>query len=304
MPPKLWAVTITLVRSLRCRIHISLTLRPGSNHEMTPLTKNDDQSQNESQGSLDPEVLQECGRIDKVLDGIKNRQLKTIQQLQQSSLHNPDSSESRKAQFDSISSEIMGKYREEVVAVRRLRSQDKPGSKNSGQINRVHNKLEDAIRNYRSMDLEFQKKLREQMARQYRIVRPEASEAEIQDAVESEGQQQVFSQALMQSNRRGQAQSAMSAVEDRHKEIQKIADQMVDLANLFEELNTLVELQEAPVANIEMKAEEVVENMDKGNEQIGTAIKSARNARKWKWWCLGIVGMLPRTFFRLNTNQY
>jgi syntaxin 1B/2/3 len=49
--------------------------------------------------------------------------------------------------------------------------------------------------------------------------------------------------------------------------------------------------QEAAVTNIEMKGEEVVEHMDKGNEQIGTAIVHARNTRKWKWWCLCITSM-------------
>ncbi|TVY34390.1 Protein SSO2 [Lachnellula subtilissima] len=263
----------------------------GSNLELEPLTKTNDGFQNESQGGLSMVVLNECKRIDEVLDNVKKGQLATIKQLQQSSLHNPDSSETGKA-FDKTSSEIMGIYRDLVVDVRLLKSQEKPGSQNSAQIKRVNKKLQDAIQDYRVMDVEFQRKLQEQMARQYRIVRPDASEEEIQKAVGNQGQQQVFSQALMQSNRRGQAQSAMSAVEDRHKEIQKIEAQMIDLAQLFEDLNALVVLQEAPVANIEMKGEEVVENMDKGNAQIGTAIKSARNARKWKWWCLGIVVLI------------
>ena len=129
------------------------------------------------------------------------------------------------------------------------------------------------------------------MARQYRIVRPEASEAEVRRAVEDNTEQQVFSQALMQSNRRGQAQSTLNAVESRHQEIQKVGRQMEELAELFEDMQNLVVQQEAAVVNIEMKGEEVVENMDKGTEQIGVAIKSARNARKWKWWCLGISSM-------------
>lgn len=52
------------------------------------------------------------------------------------------------------------------------------------------------------------------------------------------------------------------------------------------------------MTKIEVRGEEVVENVDKCTEkigtamEIGTAIQSAMNARKWKWWCLGICGML------------
>ena len=160
------------------------------------------------------------------------------------------------------------------------------------------------------MDSTFRKKLQEQMARQYRIVRPEASEAEVREAVEDTSNQQVFSQALLQSDRRGQSKSALNAVQDRHKAIQKIESQMIELAELFQDMEQLVVQQEAAVVDIEMKGEEVVENMDKGTQEIGVAIKSARNARKWKWYCLGICGMFcllpffpPLPFYHIS-NQY
>ena len=77
---------------------------------------------------------------------------------------------------------------------------------------------------------------------------------------------------------------------------------MMELAELFQDMDNLVVQQEAAVVNIEMKGEEVVENMDKGTEQIGVAIQSARNARKWKWWCLGIVGKFLYTFLENSAN--
>jgi syntaxin 1B/2/3 len=78
-------------------------------------------------------------------------------------------------------------------------------------------------------------------------------------------------------------------VRERSNAIQAIAKQMGELAQLFQDMENLVVQQEAAVVNIEQKGEEVVENMDKGTEQIGVAIKSARNRNKLKWWCLGIT---------------
>lgn len=64
---------------------------------------------------------------------------------------------------------------------------------------------------------------------------------------------------------------------------------MVELAQLFQDLDTIVMEQEPMIANIEQKGEEVHENVVKANEEIGGAIEKARSARRKKWWCLLIV---------------
>jgi syntaxin 1B/2/3 len=99
----------------------------------------------------------------------------------------------------------------------------------------------------------------------------------------------------MQSNRVGQARQALSAVQDRHAALQKIEQQMVELAQLFQDMDTLVVQQDVAVAQIEQKGEEVVENLDKGNEEIAVAVETAKKTRKKKWICLGIVGECNRT---------
>jgi syntaxin 1B/2/3 len=61
---------------------------------------------------------------------------------------------------------------------------------------------------------------------------------------------------------------------------------MVELAQLHEDLNRAVNEQEPFVADIERKGKEVHDNVTKGNEEIGTAIVSARSRNRKKWWCL------------------
>jgi syntaxin 1B/2/3 len=63
---------------------------------------------------------------------------------------------------------------------------------------------------------------------------------------------------------------------------------MVELAQLFQDLDQIVQEQEPLVADIEQKGEEVRENVTKGNEEIGTAIVSARSRNRKKWWILFI----------------
>lgn len=263
---------------------------PGQNVEMASLAQNGSQP---ARGQDPNAILNECRAIDQGIDEIK-QSLSNLAMLQQRSLDDPDSSANSQTnrQLDAIASETMGMYRNFAGRIKAIKQQPESGSpKNAPQLGKIDRKLKTAIQEYQSMDSGYRKKLQDQMARQYRIVRPDASEAEVREAIEDTSNQQVFSQALMQSNRQGQSRAALAAVENRHAAIQKIESQMIELAELFQDMEALVVQQEAAVVNIEMKGEEVVENMDKGTQEIGVAIQSAKNARKWKWWCLGITRM-------------
>ena len=105
---------------------------------------------------------------------------------------------------------------------------------------------------------------------------------------------------LLQGDRRGQSQSALRAVEDRHTAIQKIESQMIELAQLFQDMETLVVQQEPMIQDIEQKGEEVTVNVEKANEEISGAITKARSRNRKKWWCLLIVStsnVLPELSF-------
>ena len=94
---------------------------------------------------------------------------------------------------------------------------------------------------------------------------------------------------LLSSDRRGQAQSSLRNVKERHDAIQKIERQMVELAQLFTDLDAIVVQQEPLVTDIERKGEEVHDNVVKANVEIGGAIDKARSRNRKKWWCLLIV---------------
>lgn len=67
---------------------------------------------------------------------------------------------------------------------------------------------------------------------------------------------------------------------------------MVELAQLFQDMDAAVIEQEPAVANVEGKTEETVVNLDQGNKHLDGAVVKARSARKKKWICFWIVGKL------------
>ena len=101
---------------------------------------------------------------------------------------------------------------------------------------------------------------------------------------------------LMNRDRRGESRQVLGAVRDRHEAIQKIERQMVELAELFNDMERMVVEQEPMVNAIETGAEETHTNVQQANTELHTATNSARAARKKKWICFWIVGMFRQRF--------
>ncbi|TFB02838.1 Syntaxin-like protein [Trichoderma ghanense] len=259
----------------------------GNAVEMAPLTQNAGGMARE-----DPNAIRnECRDISNSVRQVESN-LEQIKVLQSRVLSDVDSSSSSQSnrQLDALTTETMATYRALADRVRAVKSKPEGRSAmNSGHVDRVDREVKAVITKYQTVESEFQAAVKQQMGRQYRIVRPEATEEEVQAAVDGTGNSQIFSQALMQSDRQGRARAALSAVQDRHKELLKIEQQMTELFQLMQDLDTLVVQQDAAIVQIEQKGEEIVDNLDKGNEEIAVAVTTARATRKKKWICLGIV---------------
>ncbi|RYP64955.1 hypothetical protein DL771_008524 [Monosporascus sp. 5C6A] len=157
------------------------------------------------------------------------------------------------------------------------------------QVNTIKNEFERELHNYQTEESSFRQRYRDQIARQYRIVNPDASEDEVRQATEADwGNEGVFQTAL-RSNRVGQASNILGNVRARHNELQRIEKTLLELSAMFQDLAVLVEQQEPAVQQAEQNAENTTKYIDQGNVHVDKGITSARNARKYKWWCLLVV---------------
>ena len=237
-------------------------------------------------------ILNECRAVDQAIDEIE-ADLQRLKGLQSRYLADTNSSAQSplRVEVDRTGENIMTKYRGLVSRVKGIKQQPESGNpRNAPQVGKVDRRLKTAINQYQQVEREFRKASQDQMARQYRIVRPDASDAEVREAVEDPNNQQIFSSALIQSDRRGEAQTVARNVSQRHEDIQKIERQMIELAQLFQDLEALVVQQEPAVTQIEQRGEEVTEHVAKANVELEGAVVKAQAARRKKWICLGIVG--------------
>jgi len=249
---------------------------------------------NNMNGSDPNRILNECTQVAAEVDELDARQ-ERLKQLQQAALNSTDTSDDSRAQkaLTAESDALLKDYRGLVARTKRLKQDKESGNpRNAPQVGRVDRKVKTSMNQFQQLDSSYRKQLQERIQRDYRIVRPDASDAEVREATQDPGQQ-VFSQALISSDRRGEAQSTAQNVRNRHNAIQKIEKDMVQLAEMFQDLDALVIQQEAAVTQIEQRGEEVTDHVAKGNTELDGAVKKARAARKKKFICLGIGGKSP-----------
>ena len=65
---------------------------------------------------------------------------------------------------------------------------------------------------------------------------------------------------------------------------------MIELAQLFQDMEAAVVTQEPAIENIEGKTENTVENLNQGNKHLDGAVVKARSARRKKWILFWILG--------------
>merc|ERR1711939_421175 len=106
------------------------------------------------------------------------------------------------------------------------------------------------------------------IARQYRIVNPEATDSEVQEAADADwGNEGVFQTAL-KTNRTATANTVLGAVRARHNDIQKIEATLIQLNQLMEDLATAVVLQDEPIQQTEQHTENVKKDTEAGNVSV------------------------------------
>ncbi|KAK4241007.1 t-SNARE [Achaetomium macrosporum] len=160
------------------------------------------------------------------------------------------------------------------------------------QFESLNGDFKDTIQRFLEEERQYKQRYREQIARHYRIVNPDATEEEVQQAADADwGDESIFQTAL-RTNRSGQASAVLGAVRARHNDLVKIEKSILELLDLLDILNQQIVQQGAVVEQIADQAEKTTGHLNKANEEIEQGVRSARRARKLKWWCLGVVVLI------------
>ncbi|KEI38637.1 uncharacterized protein L969DRAFT_50175, partial [Mixia osmundae IAM 14324] len=164
------------------------------------------------------------------------------------------------------------------------------------QTARIKDKFIQTVQRYQQVELVHRQQSKNRLARQYKTVNPDLSDQEVQaavrDAFEGGEGQQIFAQAFRNTNRVGAVRSAAAAVEQRHQDIQRIEKTLTELAQLFNDMATLIEQQDVQIVQIEQQAEFASKEVETAQQELVKGKVSAKGARSKRKCCAGIFAAI------------
>jgi len=230
-------------------------------------------------------ILNKCKEMNDSIQDLKVKREGQLALAQNALLDSSTGKEDQSARqsLDYIEDDINNTFRYLRDQMKKIKQT--PGSGDARvqtQIDVTSRKLRREIELYQKAQVEFQRKLKDQVRRRYEIANPNASPDQIDQGVQNVllGQEQTFQVA---GDRTRQANDAKQAAMERSAAIRKIEQDMIELGRLYQEVAELVQQQEPAVEQINRGAEDVVDNVNSANKQLGSAVTSARKARKLKW---------------------
>lgn len=135
------------------------------------------------------------------------------------------------------------------------------------------------VRAYGDVQSAYQNSSRERLARQCKVVRPDLTDDEIKAVVET-GDDAVFRDAILEHDLRDRARQALSYVENKHNDIVRLNNSIMELHQLFVDMSTLVANQSELIDQIEDNCNTAAEYTAQGVTAIRQAAVIQKKSRK------------------------
>ncbi|KAI8608408.1 t-SNARE, partial [Chytriomyces sp. MP71] len=183
------------------------------------------------------------------------------------------------AKLEQVTSETEGLVKQTKDGIKILaKSKRGPRDIRSQEYQTALKKLNKAAQEFQNVQNAVKAARRSQITRQYKIAKPNATDDEIREAVDS-GRSDVFSKAMLSSSVADQ-QRVLGEVEKRNRDLQQLTQSITQLFELMQELNFMINTQQEFLDLAEERVDKAIFEVEAGNQQLTYANQSATSARK------------------------
>jgi len=187
-------------------------------------------------------------------------------------------------------SDVRNKLKEMDQDIKKASKQEKGSAQYRIKTNMhqtLTRKFLELMKEYQEVQTKYKNKYREKIERQYRIVKPNATQEEIDEAIDS-GSVQPFQQSLLDNKKHEAAKDALAYIESKHKDILRIEQSIQELHQLFLDMAILVEAQGELIDQIEYNVSQSVAYTKEGVKELRKANRMQKKSRK-KMYCIVIL---------------
>ncbi|GAM21329.1 hypothetical protein SAMD00019534_045040 [Acytostelium subglobosum LB1] len=146
----------------------------------------------------------------------------------------------------------------------------------------------DLLNKYTEVQKDYKTKCEDKITRQYKL-------EEIRAAVESGDSSKVFTDRLLYTHLHTEAKNALSYVQQRHRDLQRLGQSLVELHQLMLDMAILVKVQGEKLESIEQDINSAVKDTGEGvHKHLPKALKYQKKGRKKMYilLCIVTVGLI------------
>lgn len=243
--------------------------------------------------------LEDVNDIDAALVNLKDSVQET-KRLQASVLSTPSSNKklhTELAKSNAQSRELSANVRKLIQDLRQ--KYDERAAKNSAnesgaseqvvrnQLERLTSELKETVNEWHTVQAAYGDKVKERLKREYSIVGESKTDKELNDLLNSDEPHSVFTQDVIREIQ--EAQSVLDQVKEREKEIRSLEKSIVEVHELFTDMQILVEEQGEVINRVETNVENTRENVAAGVVKLKQAKAYRKKSRRKKLIIAGIV---------------
>ena len=147
----------------------------------------------------------------------------------------------------------------------------------------------DIMRKYQKVQEHYQEKYRAQLQRQYLIVKPGASKAELAELTRDPEalKVQVFAMSVREDSKK-----TLSQMKDRLQDMQNIEKSILELGQLFLQMQDLVVSQGEIINRIEYNVDQIEDYTAQASKNMDSALENQKAIQKKKWYITLIVAVV------------
>ncbi|CAK4825721.1 unnamed protein product [Aphanomyces euteiches] len=188
-----------------------------------------------------------------------------------------------KALLELIKKETADKKKDKNVPASEMRIRDNMSTT-------LTRKFMDTMKDYQKAQQKFKSDMKNKVKRQVQIVKPDASEQEIDMVMRSADPGAIYRSAILQGSNDSIKEVYMNC-HDKYQDVLKLEQSVAELHQMFLDLALLVEQQGEMLDQIEFQVKTASNYIDAGNKEVTKALKSQKSWRK-KICCLLFFGLI------------
>jgi len=157
-------------------------------------------------------------------------------------------------------------------------------------LNTLTRKFIDEMKLYQGAQTKYKADIQKKMRRQVKVVKPNATEDEIEEVLKSPGgRDELYKATILAGGVNDDIKTATAKVAGKYQDVKALEQSVQELHQMFLDFALLVEQQGELLNNIEHQVRQAADHIEEGNKDIVESLEIQKSIRKKQMWIILIV---------------